>query len=137
MIVALDSEALSALAGPESPRKRQVRRALEAGSRSGRDVIVPTLVLAESYRGFARAQAVDSLLARHRPAIATRDTDRALARFVGAVLHAAEAGSADIVDAHVVAVAAEAGGGLVLTGDPSDLERLAAPYRSTVIEPLD
>lgn len=66
----------------------------------------------------------------------TRDTDRALARFVGAVLHAAEAGSADIVDAHVVA-AAEAGGGLVLTGDPSGLERLAAPYRSTIVEFLE
>lgn len=40
------------------------------------------------------------------------------------------------VDAHLVAVVAEAGGGLVLTADPSDLERLAASYRSTVIEPL-
>ncbi|MBA2729794.1 MAG: VapC toxin family PIN domain ribonuclease [Euzebyaceae bacterium] len=136
MIVALDNEGLNALAGPDSSRKRQVRRALEAASRSGRDVLVPTLVLAESYRGAARTQAIDSLLVRHRPAIETRDTDRTLARFVGAVLHAAEAGSADIVDAHVVAVTAEAGGGLVLTGDPSDLERLAAPYRSAVIEPL-
>ena len=136
MIVALDNEGLNALAGPDSSRKRQVRRALEAASRSGRDVLVPTLVLAESYRGAARTQAIDSLLARHRPAIETRDTDRTLARFVGAVLHAAEAGSADIVDAHVVAVTAEAGGGLVLTGDPSDLERLAAAYRSAVIEPL-
>jgi predicted nucleic acid-binding protein len=136
VIVALDNEGLNALAGPDSSRKRQVRRALEAASRSGRDVLVPTLVLAESYRGAARTQAIDSLLVRHRPAIETRDTDRTLARFVGAVLHAAEAGSADIVDAHVVAVTAEAGGGLVLTGDPSDLERLAAPYRSAVIEPL-
>lgn len=110
MIAALGNEALSALTGADSPRERQVRRALEAASRSGRDVIVPTLVLAESYRGSARAQSIDSLLARHRPAISTRDTDRTLARFVGAVLHAAGAGSEDIVDAHVVAVAAESGG---------------------------
>lgn len=136
MIVALDNEAVSALAGHDSPQKRAVRRVLEAAARARRDVVVPTLVLAECYRGPARTQAVDALIARHRPAIATRDTDRPLARFVGAVLHAAEAGSSDIVDAHVVAVAAEAGGGLLLTGDPQDLERLAAPYRSTVVEPL-
>jgi predicted nucleic acid-binding protein len=136
MIVALDNEALSALAGRDSSAKRQVRRALEAAARSGRDVVVPTLVLAESYRGVARSKEIDALLSRHRPAIGTRDTDRTLARFVGAVLHAAEAGSADIVDAHVVAVTAEAGGGLVMTGDPADLERLAAPYRTTVIEAI-
>jgi hypothetical protein len=35
-----------------------------------------------------------------------------------------------------VAVAAEAGGGLVMTGDPAGLERLAAPYRTTVIEAI-
>lgn len=136
MIVALDSEAVSALAGPDSPRKRQIRRTLEAASRSGRDVKVPTIVLAESYRGSARTQSVDSLLVRHRAAIGTRDTDRTLARFVGGVLHAAGAGSSQIVDAHVVAVCAEEGGGLILTGDPSDLVRLAAPYRTTMVEPL-
>ena len=32
------------------------------------------------------------------------------------------------VDAHVVAAAAEAGGGVVLTGDADDLTRLAASY---------
>lgn len=136
MIVVLDNEALSVLAGPDSLRQRQVRRALDAASHTGRDVVVPTLVFAESYRGSGRTKAVDSLLARHRHAIATRNTDRPLAQFVGAVLHAAEATSADIVDAHVVAVAAEAGGGLVLTGDPTDLRRLAASYVSVVIEPL-
>lgn len=136
MIVALDSEALTALAGADSPRKRQVRRALEAASRSRRGVVVPTIVLAESYRGAARVHRIDSMLARYRQAIATRDTDRTLARFVGAILHAAGAGSEDIVDAHLVAITAETGGGLVLTGDADDVERLAAPYRTTIIEPL-
>jgi predicted nucleic acid-binding protein len=136
MTVVLDNEALGVLAEGDSPRKRQVRRALEAAARTGRDVSTPTLVLAESYRGTARTHAIDSLLARHRPSIVTRDTDRTLARSVGAILYAAQAGSTDIVDAHVVAVAAEAGGGLVLTGDSSDLGRLAAPYRSVVIEQL-
>jgi hypothetical protein len=59
-----------------------------------------------------------------------RDTDRTLARLVGGVLSGAKQDSAQIVDAHVVAVAVERGGGVILTGDVADLERLAAPYRS-------
>ena len=39
-----------------------------------------------------------------------------------------------IVDAHVVAVAVEAGGGILVTGDPDDLERLSAPYANIVVE---
>lgn len=136
MIVALDAEAVTALAGPDSARKRRVRHALEAAVRTRSDVVVPTLVLAELYRGTGRSALVDALLARHEQAIATRDTDRALARFVGAILHGAGAGSEDIVDAHVVAVTAEAGGGIVVTADADDLARLAAPYRSVLIEPL-
>jgi predicted nucleic acid-binding protein len=131
----LDNEALSALAGADSPRKRQVRRVLEAAARAGRDVVVPTLVLAESYRGSARTRTADSLLARHRPAIVTRDSDRTLARFVGAVLHDAHAGSEDIVDAHVVAVAAEAGGGSSSPGTRPILNVLPRPI-ARLIEPL-
>jgi len=136
LIVALDSEALTALAGPDSGAKRRVRRAMEAAARTGHEVVVPTLVLAELYRGAGRSQLVDALLARHEEAIACRDTDRNLARFVGAVLHTAGVGSEYIVDAHVVAIAAEAGGGMLLTSDAEDLGRLAAPYRSILVEPL-
>ena len=136
MIVALDSEAINVLAGRDSPAKRKVRRALEAAVRTRSEVVVPALVLAELYRGFGRSQLVDSLLARHENAIGTRDTDRPLARFVGAVLHGADAGSEQIVDAHVVAVAVEAGGGVVLTADTDDLARLAGPYRSVLVEPI-
>jgi hypothetical protein len=49
----------------------------------------------------------------------TRDTDRQPAR---------------IVDAHVVAVAVEAGGGVVETGDEHDLGLLRTPYRHIVVE---
>jgi predicted nucleic acid-binding protein len=137
VIVALDAEAVSAIAGPDGPRKRKVRQALEAAARTKRDVIVPTLVLAELYRGFGRSQLIDALLARHEHAIGVRDTDRDLARFVGAVLHGADLGSAHIVDAHVVAAVVEAGGGIALTGDEADLSRLAAPYRSVLVQPLE
>jgi len=136
MIVALDAEAFNALAGPDSPRKRQVRRILQAAHRLGRDVLVPSLVLAELYRGGGHDQLVDACLAREKASLDSRDTDRRLARIVGGVLTAANAGSAMIVDAHVVAVAVEAGGGVVVTGDAEDLNRLSAPYHHIVVEAL-
>src|SRR5260370_24168514 len=102
---------------------------MEAAARTGQDVVVPTLVLAELYRGSGRSQLVDALLARHEEAIGCRDTDRNLARFVGAVLHAAAVGSDYIVSAHVVAIAAEAGGGVLLTEPSLHPVRLAPPYR--------
>lgn len=100
---------------------------MEAARRLQRDVITPAVVLAELYRGPGRNQTVDACLGRET-GIRVRDTDRSFARFVGAVLGAAKAGSSDIVDAHAVAAVVEVGGGVVLTGDKGDLDRLAAPY---------
>lgn len=54
----------------------------------------------------------------------------------GGVLHAAGAGSADLVDAHVVAVAAEDDRAVVLTGEPGDLGRLAAPCPGVTVVAL-
>jgi hypothetical protein len=66
-----------------------------------------------------------------------RDTDRPLARLIGALLSEAGASSALFADAHPVALAIEGGGGgVVQTADPDDLGRLAAPSRTVVIEPL-
>jgi hypothetical protein len=59
---------------------------------------------------------------------------RAPARTVGSVLAAAGAGSGDVADAHVIAAAVEAGGGVVLTGDPDDLERLAGGHPGLVVQ---
>jgi predicted nucleic acid-binding protein len=103
--------------------------------RLGREAVVPTLVLAELYRGRGYTQLVDACLARERASLTARDTDRNLARIVGGVLAGASAGSAMIVDAHVVALAVDAGGGVVVTGDPDDLQRLAGPYRHVTVEP--
>ncbi|MGC1288500.1 MAG: hypothetical protein WA895_36740 [Streptosporangiaceae bacterium] len=64
------------------------------------------------------------------------DTDCGLARLIGALLAEAGAGSGLFADAHPVAVAVEDGGGVIQTDDPDDLTRLAAPYRTVVIEPL-
>jgi predicted nucleic acid-binding protein len=134
VIVSLDAEAFNALAGPDSPRKQQVRRILGAARRLGREVLVPSLVLAELYRGRGHNQLVDACLARERASLDSRDTDRSLARIVGGVLAGARAGSSMIVDAHVVALAVESGGGVVVTGDEKDLQRLAAPYPHVVVE---
>ena len=126
-VLVLDAEALSSLARERGPRFREVRAALEVARRLQRDVLTPAVVLAELYRGPGHSQVVDSCLSRESW-IHVRDTDRAFARYVGAVLTAARAGSSDLAGAHVVATAVEAGGGVVLTGDEPDLTRLAAPY---------
>lgn len=123
----LDAEALSRLARPRQPGFGEVRNALEAARRLQRDVITPAVVLAELYRSPGQNQVVDACLSRET-GIRVRDTDRAFARSVGGVLAAARAGPSDLADAHVVASAVEAGGGVVLTGDVDDLTRLGASY---------
>ena len=72
---------------------------------------------------------LDACLSRET-GLLIRTTDRAFARLVGGMLASAKAGTDLIVDAHVVAAAVEAGGGLVLTCDPTDVGRLASPYRN-------
>lgn len=127
--VILDSAGLDALAGPRPPA---ALRALlgEAWARR-RDVLVPALVCAEVCRTAARTRAVEAALHRHeqrkgeRPAVQVVDTTFDLARSVGAILARSETGSSDIVDAHLVAIAARHGGGLIVTSDPSDIARLA------------
>jgi predicted nucleic acid-binding protein len=137
MRLVLDAEAVTALLEASHPAERRVRRAMEAARRLRREVAIATATLAELYRGAGRNQALDALLARESAhGLLLRDTDRTLARLVGALLTEAGAGSDLFADAHPVAVAVEAGGGVVQTADPDDLTRLAAPYRTVVIEPL-
>ena len=82
---------------------------------------------AELYRGAGHNQVVDACLSRES-FIDVRETDRELARYVGGVLGAARADSTHLADAHVVAVAVEAGGGVIITVDEDDLTRLASGY---------
>ena len=126
-VIVLDNAALSSLGGGIGRNRDTVRAALTAAVRLQRDVIVPAVVLAEMYRGRHQSQTVDACLSRET-GLRVRDTDRSLARFVGGVLSGAAVGSEYIVDAHVVAAAIEAGGGICLTGDPDDLGALSAPY---------
>ncbi|MCP4663918.1 MAG: type II toxin-antitoxin system VapC family toxin [bacterium] len=130
--VVLDAGALSALAGRPERRNLEVRAALRAAVRLDREVVVPAVILAELYRGPRHNQMVDACLSRET-GIRVRDTDRSLARFVGGVLAAADAGSEHLADAHVIAVAVDLGGGIALTTDPDDLDRLAASYRNVTV----
>ena len=137
MRLVLDAEAVNALLDPRHPGERKVRRAMEAARRLRREVVIATGTLAGLYRGAGRNQALDALLAREAgDGLVLRDTDRTLARLIGALLAEAGAGSALFADAHPVAAAVEAGGGVIQTADPDDLTRLAAPYRTVVVEPL-
>ena len=131
MRVVLDAEAFTALIEKHHVGNRRVRQVLEAARRVGADTVTPALVLAELFRGTAREAAIDALLGRE--AIDIRDTDKHLAREVGRVLAAAGRGSDYIVDAHVVAVAAQSGG-LVLTGDPDDITSLAGSRPDITVE---
>lgn len=130
--VVLDAEALAALAGPSGRRNLEVRAALRAAARLQREVVVPSVILAELYRGPRHNAMVDTCLSRET-GIRVRDTDRPLARIVGGVLAAARAGPEHLADAHVIAVAVELGGGLALTVDAEDLNRLAASYRNVTV----
>lgn len=132
----LDSEAFSRLARSRSGRAPgAVHAALKAAAESDADVIVPAAVLAEQYRGGRHDQIVDSCLGR-RTGIEVADTTRALARTIGGLLARAGRGSADHVDASVVAVALAAGGGVIAAGDPNDLNALAAGLPGVTIEPV-
>ncbi|KPM51248.1 VapC toxin family PIN domain ribonuclease [Frankia sp. CcI49] len=136
MRLVLDAEAVNALLQRDHRSRAQVRNWLRAAARLDRDVVVPSAVLAELYRGAGRSAAVDALLARDAEALCLRDTDRSMARLVGAVLAQAGLGSRYLADAHAVAAAVEAGGGVILTGDASDLGRLADPYPTVTVESL-
>ena len=107
---------------------------MRSAARLGREVVVPAVILAELYRGPRHNQLVDACLARET-GIRVRDTDRPLAKakLVGGVLAAAKAGSEDLADAHVIATVVDLGGGIALTTDLEDLERLAAAYRNVTV----
>ncbi|MGI9016731.1 MAG: type II toxin-antitoxin system VapC family toxin [Euzebya sp.] len=125
----LDAEGLSSVASARPPDG--VRALLREAHRRDRDVIVPAVVCAEICRGAARTRQVEVALGRRggrdddRPAVAIVVGDLAVAKGVGAILHASDAGSEDLADAHVVQACVSAGGGLVVTADPDDIRRLA------------
>lgn len=137
MRLVLDAEAVSALVDQGHASGFQVTQNVVAAQRLGRPVVICAVTLAEAYRGGSRTIAIDAFLSSLRGrGLVIRDTDRSLARLVGSVLNAAGVGSDYLADAHAVAAAVEDGGGVVLTGDPGDIQRLADSYRNVAVEAL-
>jgi len=126
----LDADGLDALT--EQPPPDRLRALLAEAWERQSDVLVPALVCAECCRGVGRTRGVEASLARHRgsragrPAVRVVPTDFDLARRVGSILHGAGASTADIVDAHSVAVASMQGRAVIVTADPDDILRLAS-----------
>ncbi|MGH9122428.1 MAG: PIN domain-containing protein [Acidimicrobiales bacterium] len=133
----LDAAGLDALCSSRPPPR--FRALVAEALRRDREVLTPTLVCAEIARGRSRTAALEAAIGRHdrargeRPAIRLVDTTFDLARQVGAVLEAANAGSDRIVDAHVVAVCVISGGGLVVTSDSGEILELAEGMPATRI----
>ena len=105
---------------------------LKAAREEGAEVVVPAVVVAETVRGAGPRDARVNLILRGVSEITPTTEDRA--RLAGALLGAAQ--SDDTIDALVVAEAVGRGGGVILTGDPADLRRLAAGHPEVVIEAL-
>jgi predicted nucleic acid-binding protein len=123
----LDSGAVIALARGDQRARAFLARALEVGAL----VEIPVVVLAETLRGGPRDAPLHRVLKAVGPVPEARE---AHGRRAGQLLGAAR--SASTIDALVVAHAVEAGGAHVLTGDPDDLERLAASHPEVWIQPL-
>lgn len=116
--VTLDS---GALIGFERWERRVVAHLKEALQR-GSDLTVPTVVVAEVWRGGARSARIASLL----EACVVEPLFEPLARTAGEALAAVS--GAGMVDAVVVASAASRGD-RILTSDYDDLDRLRAHFR--------
>jgi predicted nucleic acid-binding protein len=123
----LDAGAVIAL----SRADLRARAALAAAVEAGADVAVPSVVVAETVRGVAADAPVNRVL---KSVGEITPADEAVGRRAGRLLGAS--GSRATIDAIVVATALEAGGAVVLTGDPDDLSALASGHDEVIIEVL-
>lgn len=126
-LLILDSGAVIALARRDTKARAFLARANELRI----PVEVPVVVVAETVRGGPRDAPVNWVLKAIGSVAETRERH---GRTAGRLLGLAR--STSTVDALVVAQAVEAGGAHILTGDPDDLKRLAAPHPEVWIEPL-
>ena len=123
----LDSDAVIAL----SRNDVRARATLAAAREAGVEVSIPSVVVAETVRGSAKDAKVNRVI-KSVGDVTTADEDTG--RVAGALLGAAKSTSTS--DALVVASVIELGGGVVLTGDPEDLEPLADGHPEVVISAL-
>ena len=134
-LVVLDGEAISALASPRERRvaARRVQAVLVEAARRNALVRIPAAVLTEVYRGGRRDAGVDRVAGRGNRVV---PLDHSTARVAGGLLGRDGLGSCHAVDASVVATAIRLGGAVVVTGDPTDLRRLARAHGNVAVHPL-
>lgn len=120
----LDREALSALAHGPPDRRDRVRALVEQMRARERPIATAGVVLPEVVRGHPRDAGVFSALRRER--VQVRSVDTRIGVRAGQLLGALGAGSDQVVDACLVAVADLEGGAIVATVDTADLEALAS-----------
>ena len=109
----------------------RARATLAAAREADVEVSIPSAVVAETVRGSAEDASVNRVIKAVGEVTAA---DEGTGRVAGALLGTAR--STSTVDALVVASAIELGGGVVLTGDPDDLELLAGGHPEVVISAL-
>lgn len=125
----LDAEAVNALARPLERQALASRAAavLRVAYDKRALVRVPAAVLAETCRGTRFDSAINHLL--NQPGIGVFELTRAVAQQAGHLLARVKLSSTHAVDAFVVATALQFDAALIATGDPSDIRRLAAPFK--------
>jgi len=120
----LDSEALSAIAHGPANRRDRVRALVAEMRRRELPVATVASVLAEVVRGRPADAAVFAGLRRER--VEVHPVDTRVGVRAGQLLGRLRAGSEMAIDAFTVAAGDVAGGAVVATVDPHDLQRLAA-----------
>lgn len=126
----LDSEALSAVAHGPARRRDRVRALIMEMRRRELPVATVAAVLAEVVRG--RPQDAGLFAGLRRERVEVHPVDSRVGVRAGQLLGATRSGSECAVDAFVVAVADLAGGAVIATVDPRDLDRLAAHSTNVV-----
>jgi len=120
----LDSEALSSIAHGPANRRDRVRALVAEMRRRELPVATVASVLAEVVRGRPADAAVFAGLRRER--VEVHPVDTRVGVRAGQLLGRIRAGSEMAIDAFTVAAGDVAGGAVVATVDPHDLQRLAA-----------
>jgi predicted nucleic acid-binding protein len=125
----LDAEAVNALARPEDRKVLTSRAAaiLQVAYDRRALIRVPAPVLAEVCRGGPYDAPINRLLAG--PGVGVFDLTRTVAQRAGQLLARRKLASDHAIDAFVVATALEFDAAVIATGDPTDIRRLAAPFR--------
>lgn len=127
----LDAEAISAVAHGPSARRDRVRGLIREMRARELPVATVASVLAEVVRGRRADAGVFAGLRRER--VEVHPVDTRVGVRAGHLLGGVGAGSEMAVDAFTVAVADLAGGAIVATVDPGDLERLATHASNVLV----